>query len=76
MPAGFFAAADLGSAAFDSIGGASPRGSPAPEREPILLAYFDGWSRAELAIEFDAPPGTIRTWMLRGLEQVRECTTP
>lgn len=49
--------------------------SPDP-RLMVLLAYFDGWSRAELAIEFDAPPGTIRTWMLRGLEQVRECTTP
>ena len=42
----------------------------------LLLAYYDGWSHTELAIEFDAPPGTIRTWMLRGLEQVRECTGP
>lgn len=42
----------------------------------LLLAYYDGWSHAELAIEFDAPPATIRTWMLRGLEQVRECTGP
>ncbi len=48
--------------------------SPDP-RLMLLLAYFDGWSRAELAIEFDAPPGTIRTWMLRGLEQIRECTS-
>jgi RNA polymerase sigma-70 factor (ECF subfamily) len=41
----------------------------------LLLAYFDGWSRAELAVEFDAPAPTIRTWMLRGLEQIRECST-
>jgi RNA polymerase sigma-70 factor (ECF subfamily) len=45
--------------------------SPDP-RLMLLLAYYDGWSRAELAIEFDAPAATIRTWMLRGLEQVRE----
>ncbi|MCC6947686.1 MAG: sigma-70 family RNA polymerase sigma factor [Bradyrhizobiaceae bacterium] len=47
--------------------------SPDP-RLMLLLAYYDGWSRRELAIEFDAPPATIRTWMLRGLEQIRECT--
>lgn len=47
----------------------------ADPRLMLLLAYFDGWSRAELAIEFDAPPATIRTWMLRGLEQIRECSS-
>jgi RNA polymerase sigma-70 factor (ECF subfamily) len=44
----------------------------ADPRLMFLLAYYDGWSYAELAIEFDAPPATIRTWMLRGLEQIRE----
>jgi len=48
----------------------------ADPRLMLLLAYFDGWSRAELAIEFDAPAPTIRTWMLRGLEQVRERASP
>lgn len=42
----------------------------------LLLAYYDGWSRADLAIEFDAQPGTIRTWMLRGLEQIRDSSGP
>jgi RNA polymerase sigma-70 factor (ECF subfamily) len=51
-------------------------GLSADPRLMLLLAYYDGWSHTELAIEFDAPPGTIRTWMLRGLEQVRECTGP
>jgi RNA polymerase sigma-70 factor (ECF subfamily) len=46
----------------------------ADPRLMLLLAYFDGWSRAELAIEFDAPSPTVRTWMLRGLEQIRDCT--
>jgi RNA polymerase sigma-70 factor (ECF subfamily) len=48
----------------------------ADPRLMLLLAYFDGWSRAELAIEFDAPSPTVRTWMLRGLEQIRDCTAP
>jgi RNA polymerase sigma-70 factor, ECF subfamily len=45
----------------------------ADPRLMLLLAYFDGWSRAEMAVEFDAPAPTIRTWMLRGLEQIRDC---
>jgi RNA polymerase sigma-70 factor (ECF subfamily) len=48
----------------------------ADPRLMLLLAYYDGWSRGELSIEFDAPTATIRTWMLRGLEQIREGTTP
>lgn len=48
-------------------------GLSADPRLMLLLAYYDGWSHTELAIEFDAPAGTIRTWMLRGLEQIREC---
>jgi RNA polymerase sigma-70 factor (ECF subfamily) len=48
----------------------------ADPRLMLLLAYYDGWSRGELAVEFDAPSATIRTWMLRGLEQIREGTTP
>ena len=47
----------------------------ADPRLMLLLAYFDGWSRAELAIEFDAPSPTVRTWMLRGLEQIRDCAS-
>jgi RNA polymerase sigma-70 factor (ECF subfamily) len=43
-------------------------------RRMVLLAYYDGWSREALAVEFDAPVATIRTWLLRGLEQLRQCT--
>ncbi|HEV1999030.1 MAG TPA: sigma-70 family RNA polymerase sigma factor [Xanthobacteraceae bacterium] len=43
-------------------------------RRMILLAYYDGWSREALAVEFDAPAATIRTWLLRSLEQLRQCT--
>jgi RNA polymerase sigma-70 factor (ECF subfamily) len=40
-------------------------------RRMTLLAYYDGWSREALSVEFDAQPGTIRTWLLRSLEHIR-----
>jgi RNA polymerase sigma-70 factor (ECF subfamily) len=43
-------------------------------RRMMLLAYYDGWSREALAIEFDAQSGTIRTWLLRSLEHIRART--
>jgi RNA polymerase sigma-70 factor (ECF subfamily) len=42
-------------------------------RRMLLLAYYDGWSREALALEFDAPAATIKTWLLRSLEHLREC---
>lgn len=40
-------------------------------RRMLLLIYYDGWSKDALSVEFDAPPGTIRTWLLRSLEHIR-----
>ncbi len=42
-------------------------------RRLILLAYYSGWTRDELATRFDKPANTIKTWLRRGLLQVREC---
>lgn len=42
-------------------------------RACVLLAYQDGWSREELAERYDRPVGTIKTWLHRGLKQLREC---
>lgn len=42
-------------------------------RRLILLAYYSGWTREELAARFDKPANTIRTWLRRSLLQVREC---
>lgn len=44
----------------------------ADARRMTLLAYYDGWSREALGVEFDAQPGTIRTWLLRSLEHIRQ----
>jgi RNA polymerase sigma-70 factor, ECF subfamily len=42
-------------------------------RRVILLAYYNGWSREQLAVKFDKPVNTIKTWLRRGLIQIREC---
>jgi RNA polymerase sigma-70 factor (ECF subfamily) len=47
-------------------------GLSADLRRMLLLAYYDGWSRQALAVEFDAPAGTVATWLRRCLAEIRE----
>ena len=42
-------------------------------RRMVLLAYYSGWSRDQLAAQFDAPANTIKTWLRRSLLEIREC---
>ena len=42
-------------------------------RRMVLLAYYSGWSREQLADKFDAPANTIKTWLRRSLMEIREC---
>jgi RNA polymerase sigma-70 factor (ECF subfamily) len=42
-------------------------------RRMVLLAYYSGWSRDQLAVQFDAPTNTIKTWLRRSLLEIREC---
>ena len=42
-------------------------------RRLVLLAYYTGWSREQLAVEFDKPVNTIKTWLRRALFDIREC---
>jgi len=45
-----------------------------PEKQRIvLLAYYSGWSRDQLAKKLDIPVNTIKTWLRRSLLEVREC---
>ncbi len=39
----------------------------------MLLAYYTGLSRDELAQRFAHPVGTIKTWLHRSLAQLRKC---
>lgn len=45
----------------------------AEQRECVLLAYQDGYSREELAERFGRPVGTIKTWLHRALARLKEC---
>ena len=45
-----------------------------PEKQRIvLLAYYSGWSREQLAQKLDIPVNTIKTWLRRSLLEIREC---
>jgi RNA polymerase sigma-70 factor (ECF subfamily) len=45
-----------------------------PERQRlVLLAYYNGWSREQLAQKFDTPLNTIKTWLRRSMVEIREC---
>ncbi len=42
-------------------------------REAILLAYYDGYSRDELAERLGMPVGSVKTWLRRGSLALRDC---
>ncbi len=43
------------------------------ERELVVLAYCEGYSREELSERYDAPVNTVKTWLRRGLAALKEC---
>jgi RNA polymerase sigma-70 factor, ECF subfamily len=42
-------------------------------RRMVLLAYYSGVSREQLAAQFDVPVNTVKTWLRRSLIEIREC---
>jgi RNA polymerase sigma-70 factor (ECF subfamily) len=45
-----------------------------PDRQKlVLLAYYNGWSREQLAAKFGTPLNTVKTWLRRSLMDIREC---
>ena len=42
-------------------------------RDCVLLAYYEGYSREELARRYDRPVNTIKTWLHRNLATLRAC---
>jgi RNA polymerase sigma factor (sigma-70 family) len=44
-----------------------------PARVCVLLAYYEGYSREELAQRYDRPVNTIKTWLHRSLATLRIC---
>ena len=45
----------------------------AQARDCVLLAYYEGYSREELARRYDRPVNTIKTWLHRSLSSLRAC---
>ena len=43
------------------------------KRAVVMLAYYRGFSREALAKRFERPVPTIKTWLRRGLAQLRDC---
>jgi RNA polymerase sigma factor (sigma-70 family) len=46
------------------------------QREAIRAAWFDGLSYPELASRAAVPLGTMKSWIRRGLIQLKECLEP
>jgi len=45
----------------------------ASQRETVLLAYYEGWTREELGRRFEMPVNTVKTRLRRGLAKLRGC---
>ena len=45
-------------------------------RSLIRAAFFDGLTYEELSAKIEAPLGSIKSWIRRGLMQLRECLDP
>ncbi len=45
----------------------------AQTREAILLSYVKGYSHSELSTQLDTPLGTIKAWLRRGMQELKQC---
>lgn len=43
------------------------------QKRSVLLAYYEGYTHQELARVMNAPLGTVKSWVRRGLTRLREC---
>ena len=43
------------------------------QRQAIALAFFQGLTHAELAQQLREPLGTVKSWVRRGLERLKQC---
>lgn len=43
------------------------------QRDSVLLSYYEGLTHQELSERMDAPLGTVKSWIRRGLMRLRDC---
>lgn len=53
--------------------GACMAGLPPSQRQALALAYYRGLVHTDIAAAMNAPLGTAKGWVRRGLEQLRAC---
>jgi RNA polymerase sigma-70 factor (ECF subfamily) len=46
---------------------------PPGERQSLVLAYEHGLSHGDLAAHLGKPLGTVKTWIRRGMDNLRKC---
>jgi RNA polymerase sigma-70 factor (ECF subfamily) len=49
------------------------QGLSGEQRSCLALAYYQGFSHAELAEHLSQPLGTVKSWLRRGLQSLRRC---
>ena len=48
-------------------------GLGAPQRQALALAYYRGMVHTEIAETLGAPLGTVKAWVRRGLDRLKDC---
>lgn len=46
------------------------------QRQSLALAYYQGLSHTEVASQMGVPLGSVKAWIRRGLEKLRDCLQP
>ena len=46
---------------------------PASQRQALALAYYRGMVHTEIAVALNAPLGTAKAWVRRGLDKLKDC---
>ncbi|HDL7750392.1 TPA: sigma-70 family RNA polymerase sigma factor [Yersinia enterocolitica] len=46
---------------------------PVEQRQSIMLAYYQGLSHGEISVHLQHPLGTIKSWIRRALDHLKDC---